>query len=330
MKRPSQSCHIAICLLCFLIVTSNAFGTSRSLGTTYLPLDHWAYPVIERAIAKGALPQQFLVQRPWTRTAIASLIVERRTTPERFAQDDESIILVHSLKKESAPEIKVLDGDRAKSAEIENVYTRVTGISGTPLRGTYHFGQNIVNDYGRPYGEGVNNITGANVNGTSGIFGFEGRAEYQHSPGIDAYTPSQIAGLAVIDHNPTPTLPNNGAQDNAALLGTYVGVSWKRAYFSFGRESHWWGPGESSAMLMTNNVVPMFMLKFDVAEPITLPWIFKYLGPVRYQMFMAKLKGHLYPRQPYFYGKKISLEPTKNLEIGLSRTTEIIPIPRTH
>ncbi len=322
MRRLKVAPACVVSFLCLLFIAGYAFGGSRSLGTTYLPLDHWAYPVIERAIAKGALPQQFVGQRPWTRTSIALLIVERRTNPERFAQDDESVILVHSLEKEYAPETGELQGDRVKTAEIENVYTRVTGISGTPLRDSYNLGQTIVNDYGRPYGTGLSNVTGATVKGTSCVFGFEGQAEYQHSQGITPYTSSQIAALAVIDHNTTPTLPDNSRQDNADVLDTYVGVSWKRAYLSFGRESNWWGPGESSAMLMTDNVVPMYMLKFDVAEPITLPWIFKYLGPVRYQMFMGKLKGHLYPRQPYLHGEKVSLMPTKNLEIGLSRTTE--------
>src|ERR1700749_2174415 len=68
---------ISILIFCFAILTQNALAGSRSIGTTYLPLDHWAYPVIERAIAKGAMPSQFLGLRPWTRTAIAALLVER-------------------------------------------------------------------------------------------------------------------------------------------------------------------------------------------------------------------------------------------------------------
>ena len=312
----------ALIILVLVSIAPYALADSRSLGTTYLPLDHWSYPVIERALAKGALPQQFLAQRPWTRTSIALLILERHDRPEQFAQDDESLILVHSLEREFAPEMKILEGDRVKSAEIDNVYTRVTGISGSPLRDSYHVGQTLVNDFGRPYGAGVNNITGATVRGTYDIFGFEGQAEYQHSPGIGPYTPAQTAILAGLDHTSLPILPDNGRQNNAEVLDTYVGVSWKRTYLSFGRESNWWGPGESSAMLMTDNIVPLYMLKFDVAEPITLPWIFKYLGPIRYQMFMGKLKGHSYPRQPYLHGEKLSLMPTENLEIGFSRTTE--------
>ena len=60
---------------------------------------------------------------------------------------------------------------------MDSVYTRVTGISGTPLRDGYDFGQTIVNDYGRPYWTGFNNVTGVTADaeaGPSGIF-FSGR-----------------------------------------------------------------------------------------------------------------------------------------------------------
>jgi hypothetical protein len=320
--RRTRANILLIVVTALFLATQNGVAGTRSLGTTYLPLDHWAYPVLERALANGALPQQFLGQRPWTRTSVANMLVERRRHPERFTQDDESLVSIQSLEKEFAAEIAALSGGRARSAEVENIYTRVTGISGTPLRDSYHVGQTISNDFGRPYGSGTSNITGATVRGTYDVFGFEGQAEYQYSPGLPSYTQAQSAKLAALDLVPNPILPDNSSQNNAALMDTYVGVTWKHAYLSFGRESNWWGPAESSSMTLTDNVVPLYMLKFDVAEPITLPWIFKYLGPVRYQMFMGKLKGHLYPRQPYLHGEKLSLMPTSNLEIGFTRTTE--------
>src|SRR5881396_4332845 len=43
---------------------------------------------------------------------------------------------------------------------VESVYARVAGISGKPLTDGYHFGQTIINDYSRPYQEGVNSADG--------------------------------------------------------------------------------------------------------------------------------------------------------------------------
>jgi hypothetical protein len=51
-----------------------------------------------------------------------------------------------------------------------------------------------------------------------------------------------------------------------------------------------------------------------------LPWIFGYLGAFKFDAYFGKLSGHLYPRQPYTNGQKISLKPTPNLELGFSRT----------
>jgi hypothetical protein len=42
------------------------------------------------------------------------------------------------------------------------------------LRDSDHVGQTIVNDFGRPFGADVNNVTGATVQGTASIFGFQG------------------------------------------------------------------------------------------------------------------------------------------------------------
>lgn len=299
-----------------------------SYGTTYLPLDHWAYPVIERAMAKGAIPSQFLGQRPWTRTAIALLLVDRLSYPDEFTQDAESLRLISALEHEFAPEMKVLNGANVGSAQVEQVYTRLSGISGTPLRDSFQLGQTIVNDYGRPYGTGFNNITGAEGNLTYSVFGLQAQGEFQHSSSLTPYTPAQLSSLAKFAMNPTATVPDFSGQDKFEVLDTYAGVSWKRLYVSFGRESNWWGPGESSAMLFSNNVEPMYQIKLDLAEPITLPWILKYLGPVRYQMNFGKLKGHLYPAETYLHGEKISLMPTRNLEIGLSRTTEAFGVGR--
>ena len=46
-----------------------------------------------------------------------------------------------------------------RAAQVESIYTRIEGISGKPLRDGYHFGQTNTNDFGRPYGEGLNAIT---------------------------------------------------------------------------------------------------------------------------------------------------------------------------
>ena len=65
---------------------------------------------------------------------------------------------------------------------MNTVYTRLLGITGQTLRDSYHLGQTIVNDYGRPYEPGFNNITGFSTINERGRFSLYVRGEYQHSP----------------------------------------------------------------------------------------------------------------------------------------------------
>ena len=65
---------------------------------------------------------------------------------------------------------------------LESAYTRFMGIGGTTLRDSYHLGQTISNDYGRPYQSGFNNITGFSTVDELGRFSLYVRGEYQHAP----------------------------------------------------------------------------------------------------------------------------------------------------
>jgi hypothetical protein len=64
------------------------------------------------------------------------------------------------------------------------------------------------------------------------------------------------------------------------------------------------------------------MVKVNQVEPVELPGLLEYLGPIRVQAFFGRLAGDHFPPKPYVHGEKILLKPTRNLEIGFSRTTE--------
>ena len=62
------------------------------------------------------------------------------------------------LEREFRPEIEgAAEGDSG-AFRLESVYSRTGYISGTPLRDGFHFAQTQINDFGRPYGEGWNNV----------------------------------------------------------------------------------------------------------------------------------------------------------------------------
>jgi hypothetical protein len=231
----------------------------------------------------------------------------------------EAARLVRSLQAEFALESARLGGGRNLSAQVESIYTRFTGISGRPLNDSYHFGQTLINDYGRPYQEGFNLVTGFSSHAEAGPLAFYVRGEYQHSPLAPAYPLSVRQAIAGMDSNPVPTAIPFAVHNDFQLLDTYVALNIKNNQISFGRQSLWWGPGQDGALMFSDNALPFYMLRWSLVSPIKLPSIFGLLGPVRTEAFIGRLDGHRFPAHPYISAQKVSFKPTPNLELGFSK-----------
>ena len=138
-------------------VKDTTHRNSGNAGSTYVPLDDWEYPVIDRLIAAGLVRTQFLGLRPYTRTAFADMVSEAE-----FRMGDNPNISgnlqrdVSDLKTEFAYELGLDSNVENKAITLDQVYTRSTYISGPPLTDSYHFGQTIINDFGRPFQTGFN------------------------------------------------------------------------------------------------------------------------------------------------------------------------------
>jgi len=232
------------------------------------------------------------------------------------------------LSKEFDSDLEVLSGGREHSMRVESIYARTTEIAGPPLNDSYHFGQTIINNYGRPYQRGFNTVDGFSGWGTEGRFTIYVRGEYQHEPAGPAYSLSVRQAIAIADANPLlPAQPVAGV-DQYRLLDTYVGVNLDGWQLTFGKQSLWWGPGEGGALLFSDNAEPIYMFRASRITPFTLPWIFRWLGPMKWDVFFGKLSGNAFPPRPVIHGEKISFKPTENLELGFSRTVELGGIGR--
>ncbi len=308
--------------------------SSRSLanrGSPTAPLDSWIYPALERLAALGYVQTAFLGQRPWTRMECARLLNEAAEHIEEGGLADSQVHQLYTaLVNEFSGEID--DSPSSRTLGIDAVYTRATGISGTPLRDGFHFGQTIINDLGRPYGEGFNAVGGITAHGTAGPFSFDFQGEYQHAPAVISDPISVQEATANVDA--TQSLPNGKEQINRfRLLNGTVGLTLHNLRFSFGQQNLWLGPSESGPLLFSNNADSMMMLRVEPATPYSVPLLSKLLGPVRSEFFLARLSGHhweyspvLYGpelrSQPFIHGSKIGFRPTKNLEIGLGFTAQ--------
>ena len=312
------------------------------MASPYVPLDSWIYPALQRLIALGYLKSDILGMRPWTRMACAHLLEDAEDKfPDNGIEEGSAGKLYATLTKEFAPDLARLDGAANVGAQVESVYTRAMGISGSPLRDSYNFGQTIVNDYGRPYWTGVNEVTGVTADAEAGPVSFYLRGEYQHAPAMPSYSPQVQA--AVGSANNVPPLPNGTAEANQfELLDSMISFNINNLQISAGNQSEWLGPGQSGSFLMSNNATPFPMVKVDDVIPHNIPFLSKIIGPARVELFIGQLSGHhwefcqvpscqSYPGypgvvgpnivpQPFIHGDKISFQPTRNLEFGMGIT----------
>ncbi len=294
----------------------------KNMGSAFVPLDSWVYSAFDRLAALGYIHTAFAGLRPWTRLECLRLLDEADSNIESGTADrDGAFSLLRGLQAEFAFDAENVAGGRNLSAELESVYARVTGISGKPLNDSYHFGQTIINDYGRPYQQGFNMVTGLSARAEAGPLAFYFRGEYQHAPSAPAYPLDVRQAIAATDAIPLqPAIPF-AAHNDFQLLDTYVALNIRNNQISFGRQSIWWGPGQGGALMFSDNALPFYSLRWTHVSPSKLPSILGLLGPVRTDFFVGKLEGHHFPAAPYISGQKISFKPTENLELGFSKIT---------
>jgi membrane-associated phospholipid phosphatase len=317
-------------------------------GSPYVPLDSWIYPAFDRLIALGYAKSAILGMRPWTRLECARLLGEDQDqTAVNNAAASEAQELLDTLEREFSIEAESQGGGNNRHLRAESVYTRFTGISGQPLIDGYHFGQTILNDYGRPFAEGVNNVTGFSGWASEGRLIVYVRGEYQHAPSSPALSDQARRFIAGADGVQLPVPPNTStpAVDHVQLLDAYLGMNLENWQVSFGKQSLWWGPSEGGPILFGENAVPVKMFRVNRVSPFKLPSVLGWMGPTRVEFFAGQLAGHDFilvndtnlvgqfgsplGRQPFIHGEKLSFKPTSNFEFSVSETTVFAggPIP---
>ncbi len=296
-------------------------------GSTYVPVDSWIYPALYRLHSLGYLDTTFLGLRPWTRLAILHMIALSRNdiveAQGPAAEQAQQILL--AVENEFSPDL----GAHGIHGEIDTTYTRFLGITNTPLNDSFHLGQTIINDYGRPYQAGVNNVSGASGRAEAGRFTLFMRGEYQHAPSATGY--SQALGQYLsqtvdsIPYSPdirqaTDPVGPLPSINQFRLLEATLSLHVLNHEVSFGKTDHWWSPDQGGAFAMSNNADNIYSFQIDRAEPLYIPWFDKLFGPIRYDFFIGSLQGHTQPNAQWMHAEKISLHPTKNLEMGFERT----------
>lgn len=306
------------------------------MDSPFIPVDSWVYPAMMRLYSLGFVDNVFLGMRPWTRSSVSHMLEQagaRIDDADPGAATDEAQGIYEALNQELNQDVEGPCGMLQGHAHLESVYTIARGISGTPLRDSFHLGQTIINDYGRPYAGGFNNYTGASGYVGAGRFMLYARGEFQGSPSAAGYSSALAQQLSAIDQvpyiNPVTSLPYNQATiprgpissvTDGRVMEAYVSAKVLNHEIAFGKQDEWLGPALGGGMAYSNNAENIYTFRIDRIEPLHVPGLSWITGPFRYDFIVGSLKGHVAPNSPWMHMEKISFRPTENLEFGFERT----------
>jgi hypothetical protein len=226
---------------------------------------------------------------------------------------------------ESAPGTPV----RGDIYGIDSVYTRLTGISGPSLRDSFHLGQTIANDYGRPYQSGFNDVVGFSTVNEMGPFSLYLRGEYQHAPTGTGYSQAMAAELSTIDevawsgyNLKSATIPVGpiAAQNPFRLMEATLSAHVWGHEISGGKSDDWFGPGAGGGMAWSNNAENIYSFRINRVEPLHIPLFSRIFGDVRYNFMVGSLKGHTYFNSPWIHTEEIEVHPTADFQFGFQRS----------
>ncbi len=300
-------------------------------GSTYIPVDSPIYPLALRLYSLGYLDTAFLSMRPWTRRSLLHALADSATDATNDGNEQAQQIVAY-IQEQLADENPAQRGFiRGSVYGVESVYTRLMGITDIPLRDSYHLGQTIVNDYGRPYAKGFNNITGFSSVNEKGRFSLYFRGEYQHAPAGDSYSLPLASQLSCIDticdfvgpNNPQDTIPYGttvASQNVFRILEATLSYHLAGHEISFGKTDSWMGPGLGGGMAWSDNADNIYAFRINRVEPWHIPYLSAVLGPIRYDFFVGPVQGHTRPEAPWAHSEMFEFAPTSNFQFGFQRT----------
>ena len=196
----------------------------------------------------------------------------------------------------------------------EGLYSRLQGITGLTLRDSFHLGQTLANDYGRPYQSGFNTVDGVSGSAEFGRFSLYARGEYQHAPSAAGYAPALVSLLSQGNGSPTDvgdqiplgsnpvqaTIPAGPIASTDTFRIEEANLSYRilNHEISFGKSDHWLAPTAGGAFTYSNNAENIYAFQIDRTEPLYIPGLSRLTGPFRYDFFVGSLKGAFGSQRP--------------------------------
>ena len=313
VTRGIWRCCAAIAVLAFAIAQIAAASVSAATYVVFIPLDSPMYEQLDTLNALGYLDDYIDEIKPISRIEAARLTLEaRRNLHESSTPNTLAIRMIASLRLQLREEIGWIQhgtvDDRPSAihpvtrVQADYVFSRgASRMWDTGGRGGLHASEGtplLPNNDGIPTEAGSNEALRSS--GWAGFGSF-----------FTAYGEAVVAG-------PMTRQPTSGSRVNAIDAEGVLDLG--NFAISAGQEEMWWGPGHFGALSQSDNATPFVAGRIQNVHPIILPWVFKYLGQCRFQIFFGQLEGERYFSHPWIDGEILAFKPSPNFEIGFTHT----------
>lgn len=104
---------------------------------------------------------------------------------------------------------------------------------------------------------------------------------------------------------------------------TYVSAQLGGVRVYAGYLDHWWGPGQISALQISNNARPMPQVGIERSSTEASSWpVLRWLGPWQAELFLGYLDGPRIQSDTYYNALRVTIHPLAGFEMGIARTEE--------
>jgi hypothetical protein len=280
--------RIAVCLILLALLVLPCLASV----STNVPLNNWSYAAVEKLADYGLIDSSMLALKPLSRLEMARHVGQALDALDYMADAPEVLTaILDRLVREYQGELiqlGVLEGSYGGSylKPLDEPYVKYLYAAKKP---------DLENRRGDIFRRGSNYRAGFASRGTL----WDTFAFYLHP---------EYAGAAEGDND-------------VDLIEGYGKVGVGPFELEAGRDSLWWGPGHHGAMILSNNARPLDMVKVSNPLPILLPWIFRVLGPIKAEWFLAQLEADRDYPHANLTGLRVNLKPLPWVELGASRVS---------
>jgi hypothetical protein len=318
-----------VTLTLMLLFCLGSHNEAHALSSANVPLDSPIYLYLEKLAGSGLVTSDIWGVRPFSRAEAARLVLEAERGLADGAGGSQPLARQFIARlKELLPRETALrtTGDRPPLFDVNPLvsarlrYVHLDGTSRSYERPVHDPGDDGVFGIGsglRPVNAYPSPAQQHGVEGTPLLEGNEGTRYHEgHNGQFQFASEAYLADVASLLLEPL-LLYQPGQGEKLRLNKGYIKLGGGGLELELGRDADWLGPGNRTAITLSNNPRNLDQAKLWSPEPIRL-W---FLGDVKYALIVSRLDRTITngaERQPWFYALKLSVKPLETLEIGFN------------